>query len=144
MGSPSVAIGGARIGPGGVWIAAVPDSRLRVFPHHRWRLFSACHLRHSRISGPLFPYTGSLDGLRTLAIRLAASVHCRVSVHSSYVPSFGYAPTTRKFLLATINLWPVPAGRTSTSPALSEDTRPLSPPHSILAVPRATPITSWI
>ena len=38
-------------------------------PHHRWRLFSACHLRHSRVSGPLFPYTGSFDGLRTLATR---------------------------------------------------------------------------
>ena len=37
-----------------------------------------------------------------------------------------------------------PAGRTSTSPAFSDNTRPLSPPHSILAVPRATPITSWI
>ena len=39
------------------------------------------HLRHNRVSGPPFPYTGSLDGLRTLAIRLAAD--SRVSVHSS-------------------------------------------------------------
>ena len=109
-------------------------------PHHRWRLFSACHLRHSRVSGPLFSYTGSLDGLRTLAIRLAASAHsaCPCTHRRCHLPD------TRKFLLASISLWPVPAGRTSTSPALSENTRPLSPPHSILAVPRATPITSWI
>ena len=49
----------------------------------RWRLSFACHLLHSRVSGPLVPYTGSLAGLRTLAIRLAASAHSRVSVHSS-------------------------------------------------------------
>jgi hypothetical protein len=41
------------------------------------------HLRHSRFNGPLVPYTGSFDGLRTLATRLAASPHSHVSVHSS-------------------------------------------------------------
>src|SRR5262249_12639431 len=54
----------------------------------------------------------------------------------------GYAPTTSNSLLAASRWWPVPAGRTTTSPALRWSFLPRSPPKRTLAWPRATPSTS--
>ena len=55
----------------------------------------------------------------------------------------GYAPTTRKPGSSDSRLWPVPAGRTTTSPARSRTSSPPGPPSRTTAQPRTTPSASW-
>ena len=92
-------------------------------------------------SGPLGPTVGSESGKTKCAIRSAmAAVGASRQMSQHWLG--GYAPTTRKSDVASRRQWPVPVGRTATSPARTLTSRPPGPPRISLAEPAANPSTS--